>query len=157
MLKFSGWSRPIRGRDWWRREGATSPRNKKKRPGKACRRTLSPEPERQERGGPERSGGDIKYLHRAVHVSACATLSRQRFGRASPPLRPVEREREITRRRGAFPRASDPSRPGAAGGRLRRSRRSREGIPSIGMNDRPSDGRGSGREGPGRHVRSKCR
>ena len=43
------------------------------------------------------------------------------------------------------------------------TRRSREGVPvdrgcpSIGMNDRPSDGRGSGREGPGRHVRSKCR
>ena len=37
------------------------------------------------------------------------------------------------------------------------TQRSREEYSSICMNDRPSDGRGTGREGPSRHVRSKCR
>ena len=48
--------------------------------------------------------------------------------------------------------------------RLRQTRRSRE-VASVGsmdalsidMNSRPSDGRGTGRVGPSRHVRSKCR
>ena len=37
------------------------------------------------------------------------------------------------------------------------TQRSREEYSSICINDRPSDGRGTGREGPSRHVRSKCR
>ena len=37
------------------------------------------------------------------------------------------------------------------------TQRSREEYSSICMNYRPSDGRGTGREGPSRHVRSKCR
>ena len=161
MLKFSGWSRPIRGRDWWR--GWALCRETRE----GCRRR--PHPGRgggHTGGGPERSGGLWVFRRTENGTNPAPRGPRERVPAPARAGRPPgaapggcgggHGDAEPFPRRLILHYRAQPV--GAAG--TRRSRggiRRGAGIPSIGMNDRPSDGRGSGREGPGRHVRSKCR